>query len=115
MKMAKNQQTTLDPTKISGICGRLKCCLNFEDNFYANLKKSLPRVGLDCEITADSRLLKIGMIVRVLDHRVLSNMVHVEYFTNDNRTLEWVEKDTLKWSKPESLYDFDDNITTHDN
>ncbi len=113
MKMAKNQQTTLDPTKISGICGRLKCCLNYEDNFYANLKKSLPRVGLDCELTADTRLLKTGMKVRVLNHRVLVNLVQVEYFSNDNRTLEWVEKDTLKWSKPESLYDFDENVTTH--
>jgi len=111
MKMAKNQQTTLDPTKISGICGRLKCCLNYEDTFYAELKKSLPRVGLDCEMTSDTKLLKTGMQIKVLDHRVLSNLVLVEYFKNDNRTLEWVDSSTLKWSVQESLYDFDENVS----
>ena len=114
MKMAKNQQTTLDPTKISGICGRLKCCLNYEDNFYSNLKKSLPRVGLDCEIQSDTKLLKAGMKVKVLDHRVLSDLVLVEYFKNDNKTMEWVESPNLKWLAQESLYDFDENVSQTD-
>ncbi|MDP6439699.1 MAG: regulatory iron-sulfur-containing complex subunit RicT [Candidatus Brocadiia bacterium] len=45
MKIAKSQKSTLDPAKISGRCGRLKCCLNFEDKLYAELKKALPRRG----------------------------------------------------------------------
>lgn len=43
MKMAKNQKATLDPSKISGRCGRLMCCLRFEDDVYRELKKTLPR------------------------------------------------------------------------
>lgn len=45
MKMAKNQKATLDPSKISGRCGRLMCCLRFEDETYEELKLNLPRRG----------------------------------------------------------------------
>lgn len=43
MRMAKMQKATLDPAKISGYCGRLKCCLRYEDKTYTELKKQLPR------------------------------------------------------------------------
>jgi len=39
MRMAKMQKATLDPSKISGYCGRLKCCLRYEDKTYIELKK----------------------------------------------------------------------------
>ncbi|MEW6027485.1 MAG: regulatory iron-sulfur-containing complex subunit RicT [Planctomycetota bacterium] len=45
MKMAKNQKATLDPLKISGLCGRLMCCLRYEDANYTEIRKSLPRRG----------------------------------------------------------------------
>lgn len=45
MRMAKAQKTTLDPTKISGRCGRLMCCLRFEDKVYAELRANLPKRG----------------------------------------------------------------------
>lgn len=45
MKMAKIQKATLDPNKISGRCGRLKCCLRYEYETYADAKKELPRSG----------------------------------------------------------------------
>ncbi len=43
MRMAKLQKATLDPSKISGHCGRLKCCLRYEDATYKELKKHLPK------------------------------------------------------------------------
>jgi len=43
MRMAKMQKATLDPSKISGYCGRLKCCLRYEDKAYTELKKNLPK------------------------------------------------------------------------
>ncbi|MDD5135163.1 MAG: regulatory iron-sulfur-containing complex subunit RicT [Phycisphaerae bacterium] len=43
MKMAKLQKATLDPSKISGYCGRLKCCLRYEDHTYRDLSRRLPR------------------------------------------------------------------------
>ncbi|MDD6793897.1 MAG: stage 0 sporulation family protein [Clostridiaceae bacterium] len=45
IKMAKEQNLSLNPTKISGICGRLMCCLNYEQNTYEDIRKRLPRVG----------------------------------------------------------------------
>ena len=46
MRMAKLQKTTLDPSKISGRCGRLKCCLRYEYDTYHALEQELPPVGL---------------------------------------------------------------------
>ncbi len=45
MKMAKVQKATLDPTKISGRCGRLKCCLRYEYDTYAEILDQLPPIG----------------------------------------------------------------------
>ena len=46
MRMAKMQKATLDPSKISGYCGRLKCCLRYEDKTYTELKKRLPKKNI---------------------------------------------------------------------
>lgn len=45
IKMAKEQNLSLNPTKISGICGRLMCCLNYEQDTYEGIRKKLPRIG----------------------------------------------------------------------
>ena len=45
IKMAKEQNLSLNPTKISGICGRLMCCLKYEQDTYEDIRKRLPRYG----------------------------------------------------------------------
>jgi cell fate regulator YaaT (PSP1 superfamily) len=45
IKMAKNQNLVLNPTKVSGQCGRLKCCLVYEEAMYVEASRHLPRVG----------------------------------------------------------------------
>jgi cell fate regulator YaaT (PSP1 superfamily) len=45
IKMAKIQNLSLNPSKISGICGRLMCCLKFENDVYCELRKGMPDVG----------------------------------------------------------------------
>ena len=45
MRMAKLQKSTLDPSKISGRCGRLKCCLRFEQDVYEEFQAELPPPG----------------------------------------------------------------------
>jgi cell fate regulator YaaT (PSP1 superfamily) len=77
MKMAKLQKATLDPTKISGRCGRLKCCLRYEYDTYAELQKELPPVGADVST-------ELGP-ARVLSHEILAQQVVVQ--TEDNRRL----------------------------
>jgi len=45
VRMAKEQQLSLNPSKISGVCGRLMCCLTYEHPIYQELRKHLPRLG----------------------------------------------------------------------
>jgi cell fate regulator YaaT (PSP1 superfamily) len=70
MKMAKIQKATLDPTKISGRCGRLKCCLRYEYDTYEALQKELPPLGSDV-VTSRGR-------ARVLAQEILAGQVLVE-------------------------------------
>ena len=45
INMAKNQFLALNPSKINGICGRLLCCLGYENNLYTELKQGFPKIG----------------------------------------------------------------------
>ena len=45
IKMAKNQGLSLNPGKISGLCGRLMCCLSYENDYYAGVYKQMPKIG----------------------------------------------------------------------
>ncbi len=49
IRMAKDQNLSLNPTKISGICGRLMCCLKYEHDVYRDLRQGLPTVGSEIE------------------------------------------------------------------
>lgn len=69
MKMAKIQKATLDPTKISGRCGRLKCCLRYEYDTYLDLQKELPPIGSDI-VTPNGR-------ARVLNQSILASQLLV--------------------------------------
>ena len=70
MRMAKMQKATLDPTKISGRCGRLMCCLRYEDATYDQLAKALPRKNTWVK-TAD------GTVGKVIDCQVLTQLVRL--------------------------------------
>lgn len=50
MKMAKLQKATLDPTKVSGRCGRLRCCLRYEQQTYEELDAKLPDIGVSVRV-----------------------------------------------------------------
>ncbi len=71
MRMAKLQKSTLDPSKISGRCGRLKCCLRYEFNVYEELYTQLPHVG--------SRILTRKGQGRVLAQEILAQKLLVEF------------------------------------
>ena len=49
IKMAKEQNLSLNPTKISGVCGRLMCCLKYEQDHYEQTRKRMPRVGKEVQ------------------------------------------------------------------
>ncbi len=72
IKMAKVQNLSLNPTKISGICGRLMCCLKFENEMYVELKKGMPNVGEKIEtkegdaIVVDVNILESNVKARTI-------------------------------------------------
>ncbi|MGM0607308.1 MAG: PSP1 domain-containing protein [Candidatus Muiribacteriota bacterium] len=71
MKMAKDQEILLNPSKISGICGRLMCCLKYEQNFYTETKGDIAPVGSIIKIEE-----KTGKISTI---NALKNTVYVEF------------------------------------
>jgi len=79
MRMAKMQKATLDPAKISGYCGRLKCCLRYEDKTYTELKKRLPK--------RNARVKAKEGRGKVVDTQILTQLVMVEFESGDRKAL----------------------------
>jgi cell fate regulator YaaT (PSP1 superfamily) len=75
MRMAKLQKATLDPSKISGHCGRLKCCLRYEDETYRELKKNLPAKNTEVRTPKG--------IGRVVDGQILTQLAVVQLENGD--------------------------------
>lgn len=75
VKMAKNQGLSLNPSKISGLCGRLMCCLSYENEYYAEACKKVPKLGGEVE-TPNGK----GTVVNV---NMLKMQVKVKIEQND--------------------------------
>lgn len=95
IKMAKNQNLSLNPTKISGVCGRLMCCLKYENDLYIKLRDGIPDNGEKVK-TPD------GM-GKVFDTNVLEETVRVRLFTGelDENGNEKLEADLRVYPKQE--------------
>jgi cell fate regulator YaaT (PSP1 superfamily) len=70
MRMAKLQKATLDPSKISGHCGRLKCCLRYEDDTYREMRDLLPKKNTMVQTTHGKG--------RVVDTQVITQLVIIQ-------------------------------------
>ena len=92
IKMAKEQNLSLNPTKISGVCGRLMCCLKNEEDTYEELNRKLPGVG-DYVQTAD------GLHGEVQSVNVLRQLVKVLVEAGDEKELKEYEADTLQFKR----------------
>jgi hypothetical protein len=79
IKMAKDQGLVLSPTKVSGQCGRLKCCLVYEQAAYAELRKGLPKLG--------KRVIAARGEGRIVEVDVLRQRVRVSYGPGDTEVV----------------------------
>ncbi len=86
IKMAKTQGLSLNPAKISGVCGRLMCCLTFEEGVYNSIKSSLPKIGSKVE-TSDG----VGKVIR---QNVLKEKLTIRL--EDNTEIEKHNSDIIK-------------------
>ncbi|NLC43986.1 MAG: stage 0 sporulation family protein [Clostridiales bacterium] len=76
IKMAKEQNLSLNPAKISGICGRLMCCLKYEQDHYEYARKNMPRIGSEV-ITPDGP-------AEITDYNLLKEVVKVRMILDDD-------------------------------
>ena len=90
IKMAKEQNLSLNPTKISGVCGRLMCCLKNEQETYEYLNRKLPGIG-------DIVTLPDGMKGEVSGVNVLRQLVKVLVDVNDEKEMRECPVEELKF------------------
>lgn len=90
IKMAKEQNLSLNPTKISGICGRLMCCLKNEEDTYEYLNRKMPALG--DRVTADD-----GSKGEVIDMNVLRQTVKVVIEEGDEKEIKEYKVSQLKF------------------
>jgi len=88
IKMAKNQGLALNPSKISGVCGRLMCCLQYEHDNYKEMVKGLPRVNSQVQTPDGSG--------KVLKNEILAQKVMVRL---DDETIMTYSKEDLKFKQ----------------
>lgn len=88
IKMAKEQGLSLNPTKISGTCGRLMCCLKYEQNAYDDLIKTTPRVGSQV-ITPEGR----GTVEEIVN--ILTGSLKIRIENGDNFTIKNFSRDEV--------------------
>lgn len=101
IKMAKNQGLSLNPQKISGLCGRLMCCLGYENDYYAETCKQMPKIGSEVS-TPDGR----GIVVNVNMLKMLIR-VRIEDKAKDIVTYKDFSAEELKFGVPADV-DTDD-------
>lgn len=67
INMAKNQSISLNPSKINGCCGRLLCCLSYEDEAYTEIKKVLPKVNEKINVDGNvGKVTKIDVLRKIV-------------------------------------------------
>src|SRR5690606_10490212 len=88
IKMAKDQNLSLNPTKISGLCGRLMCCLKYEHDNYESVKTELPKVGSHVMTTMGA-----GKVVGL---KVDDHMVQVKLFEQPNKIWDFSPDDVVE-------------------
>jgi cell fate regulator YaaT (PSP1 superfamily) len=84
IRMAKEQNLSLSPTKISGLCGRLMCCLNYENDHYKALRKLLPKVGSTIKTEdGDAQVVEANAITEMVTAKIIlpDNSVEIKKYT----------------------------------
>lgn len=97
IKMAKVQNLSLNPSKISGICGRLMCCLKFENDVYTALKKGMPQAGERIK-TPDGNAVVVD--VNILENIIKTRLV-LEEGSKENGVEEKLSTEFYNYGKEE--------------
>lgn len=93
IKMAKNQNLTLNYSKLNGVCGQLKCCLQYEDEVYTQKRKKMPEHGSFIKtMTGESgKVIKLNLLSQQFD--LLTDKGMIKRFTSDQHAKTYKESD----------------------
>jgi len=84
--MAKNQNLSLNPTKINGVCGRLLCCLKFENDNYTEYKKDLPDLGSKIKTEhGDGKVIAVDVFKKTYKVLLQNNEILVVDKSNESK------------------------------
>lgn len=109
IKMAKEQNLSLNPTKISGICGRLMCCLKYEQEQYEQIRKKMPRIGREVKTPEGSGT--------VIDLDILKERISVRFQKGDSFETKVFSLDDISGHKdnpPEQPYSSTEGLQVPD-
>ncbi len=95
IKMAKTQNLSLNPSKISGICGRLMCCLKFENDLYAEMRKGMPNSG-EKILTPDGEAIVMETVI--LEHKIKARLI-IEKGTAENNYHDKLSNEVMVFAK----------------
>jgi len=86
INMAKNQNLSLNPSKINGVCGRLLCCLTYENDNYSEYKDGLPEVGYRVKVDdVEGKVLSVDLFKRSYKVLMPDNVVKVVELVDESK------------------------------
>ena len=104
IKMAKNQGLALNPGKINGLCGSLMCCLDYENEYYAEVNKIMPKVGSEVTLVSGSK----GIVTAI--NQLKMSVTIKEKSKDDAVVYNTVPLQEIKFKKNESSEDAESDI-----
>jgi len=104
IKMAKNQNLPPNPSKLAGVCGKLKCCLSYEDEMYLDNKDKLPEINSFVETDKG--------IAQVIKHYPIENKIQIKYY--ENNLIENIKIEDIKEFNVPSPVDFENDFSELD-
>jgi cell fate regulator YaaT (PSP1 superfamily) len=89
--MAKDQNLSLNPAKISGLCGRLMCCLKYENDLYESAKQELPDIGKRIKTSqGKGKVVGLNLLERLVQVELVEGEQIVEFTMDELLTKEGV-------------------------
>lgn len=98
IKMAKIQNLSLNPSKISGVCGRLMCCLKFENDVYSELRKGMPDIGEKIK-TPDGMAIVTEVVV--LENSIKTRLIVGKEINEDGKAEDELSTEIYAYRKEE--------------
>ena len=101
MNMAKNQDLPLNPAKVSGVCGRLLCCLSYENEQYRQMKAVMPKLGQSIETPGGmGQVVSMQLLKQLVTVRLEQDNVEATFRSEELGIAGAVARPARPWRRP---------------